>query len=42
MMATVIETARLKKQNIQALLLRIRHAQADDFASLAAELLNSS
>ena len=42
MMATVIETARLQKKNIQALLLRIRHAQTSDFAPLAAELLNSS
>ena len=41
-MATVIETARLQKHNIQALLLRIRLAQASHFAPIAAELLNSS
>lgn len=42
MMATVIETARLQKQKVQAFLLRIRHAQPSEFAPLAAELLNSS
>ncbi|MEI7436035.1 MAG: transposase [bacterium] len=41
-MASVIETARLQKHNIQDFLLRIRHAQANDYAPLAAEILNSS
>ena len=41
-LASVIETARLRKHNIPDLLLRIRHAQASEFAPLAAELLNSS
>lgn len=41
-MASVIETARLQKHNIQDFLLRIRLAQANEFAPLAAELLDSS
>ena len=38
-LATVIETARLQKHNIQDFLLRIRFAQPHDFVSLAAELI---
>ena len=38
-LATVIETARLQKQNIQDFLFRIRLAQPHDFVSLAAELI---
>jgi hypothetical protein len=41
-LASVIETARLHKQNIQAFLLRIRLANDNDFAALTAELLDSS
>jgi transposase len=41
-MASVIETARLKKLNIPEFLLRLRLAQPTDFAPLAAQLLNSS
>jgi transposase len=38
-LATVIETARLQKHNIQDFLFRIRLAQSHDFVSLAAELI---
>lgn len=41
-MASVIETARLREHNITEFLLRIRLAQPADFASLAAQLINSS
>ena len=38
-LATVIETARLQKHNIQDFLLRVRFAQPHDFVSLAAKLI---
>jgi transposase len=41
-MASVIETARLQRHNIQEVLLRLRLAHANEFAPLAAALLNSS
>lgn len=41
-MASVIETARLKKLTIPEFLLRIRLSQPSDLAPLAAQLINSS